>query len=125
MIIIIQLQVDCFKVPALKTVSCNPLGSLIDGHIENNPSPRTSMTSLSTSRASPLSSSSSYSSSANVDPSNIESLATISHLLVQPSLPGQDPYITKEHFYKVLRYLSMIFKLHTHIMWIQSIYIVY
>ena len=86
-------------------ISSNPDGLSPNQNNMGNISPARSTTSLSDHRVSQLTSTSTFSSSSAGYPQcSNETITTISHLFVQPSLPGEEPRVSKEHLMRVLRY---------------------
>ena len=95
------------KVPSLNTISSNPEGLSEKEKNLGNISPARSTTSLGAQRVSQVTSTSTFSSSSALYlQSPNESMTTISHLIVQPSLPGEEPRLTKEHLLRVLKYVE-------------------
>ena len=89
------------------TISSNPEGLTEKERNLGNISPSRSTTSLSAQRVSQVTSTSTFSSSSALYlQSPNESMTTISHLIVQPSLPGEEPRLTKEHLLRVLKYVE-------------------
>ena len=94
----------CLKVPSPRIISSNPGGQSQYERNLANISPARSTTSLSAHRESRVTSTSTFSSSSALyAPCQNKSMTTISHLIVQPSLPGEEPRLTKEHLLRVLR----------------------
>ena len=94
----------CLKVPSPRIISSNPEGQSQYERNLANISPARSTTSLSAHRESRVTSTSTFSSSSALyQPCQNKSMTTISHLIVQPSLPGEEPRLTKEHLLRVLR----------------------